>query len=284
MADGRAPARPDGSMSLLVDMSGGALDPGYAEVAARRASEEPRSRSKVATSVVLAVTAVGLATGVAAVQVRARASSLEEGRRSIVADIRQRTADTDRLAERAAALGKRLREARAAALSADASGRAAAARVAALELAAGTVAVRGPGIEVRLDDARAEGPAVQRGGQTGQGRIYDRDLQEVVNALWAAGAEAVSVNGQRLTVQTAIRSAGEAVLVDLRPLSPPYVLRAVGDADALEPAFVDSPTGRKLHSWTSLYGIGFDVRRADRLDLPAAGAPALRLARPGGRP
>ena len=59
----------------------------------------------------------------------------------------------------------------------------------------------------------------------GDGRVLDRDLQELVNGLWAAGAEAVSVDGQRLTARTAIRSAGEAVLVDFRPLSPPYVVR-----------------------------------------------------------
>jgi uncharacterized protein YlxW (UPF0749 family) len=71
-----------------------------------------------------------------------------------------------------------------------------------------------------------------------EGRVRDADLQDVVNGLWAAGAEAVAVDGQRLTALSAIRSAGESVLVDLRPLSPPYTVEAVGDPAALEVGFV----------------------------------------------
>ena len=76
----------------------------------------------------------------------------------------------------------------------------------------------------------------------------------------------MSINGQRLTGQTAIRAAGEAILVDLRPLSPPYLVRAVGNPDAMEPAFADSPTARRFSTWTSLYGIKFVAARAGRLD------------------
>jgi uncharacterized protein YlxW (UPF0749 family) len=187
-----------------------------------------------------------------------------------------------RMSAQAAALGEAVARTRAQMLGTDARGQAAAAEVAALELASGTVAVRGPGLVVTLDDASSLGSgSADRGGQPGDGRVYDRDLQVVVNALWAAGAEAVSVNNQRLTALTAIRSAGEAVLVDLRPLSPPYVLRAVGDVDTLEPRFVDSPTARTFQTWTSLYGIGFEVKRGTDLRLPAASPPDLRLARPG---
>jgi uncharacterized protein YlxW (UPF0749 family) len=110
--------------------------------------------------------------------------------------------------------------------------------------------------------------------------VRDADLQDVVNGLWAAGAEAVAVDGQRLTALSAIRSAGESVLVDLRPLSPPYVVEAVGDASRLEVRFVDGPSGRRLTTLASLYGIRFEVSRADELDLPAAGTPDLRAATP----
>ncbi|MDP9183916.1 MAG: DUF881 domain-containing protein, partial [Actinomycetota bacterium] len=224
-----------------------------------------------------------LGTGVAAAQARERADAVGDSRRALLSDVRDRTEATDRLAARAAALRTSVGSTRAQALGTDARGRQVAAQVAALELATGTVAVRGPGLVVTLDDAEDAGAGTgDRGGQAGDGRVFDRDIQDVVNALWAAGAEAISVNGQRLTSQTAIRSAGEAVLVDLRPLSPPYVLRAVGDVDALEPAFVDSATARRFQTWTSLYGLGFEVRRSGELRLPAAGAPDLRLARSGG--
>ncbi|HTL23983.1 MAG TPA: DUF881 domain-containing protein, partial [Mycobacteriales bacterium] len=226
---------------------------------------------------------VGLGTGVAAAQARRRADEVGASRRALVADVRDQTAATDRLAAEASRLRASVSRTRASLLGADAQGRQAAALVAALELVSGAVAVHGPGIVVTLDDAPDAGSGVDdRGGQAGNGRVFDRDVQDVVNALWAAGAEAVSVNDQRLTAQTAIRSAGEAVLVDLRPLSPPYLLRAVGQVDALESAFVDSPTARRFQTWTSLYGLRFQVRRAGDLRLPAAGPPDLRLARTGG--
>lgn len=275
--------RVDGSMSLLVDMSAAALDPSYAEAAARRRSGVARPRLSMSRRLLVGVLLVGLGTGVAAAQARQRADEIGASRRALLNDVRDRTAATDRLAEKAATLRSAVGASRAQALGTDARGREAAAEVATLELASGGVAVRGQGLVVTLDDARDAGVAASdRGGQPGDGRIYDRDVQDVVNALWAAGAEAISVNDQRLTSQTAIRSAGEAVLVDLRPLSPPYVLRAIGGVDALEPAFVDSPTARRFQTWTSLYGLGFEVRRARDLRLPAGGAPDLRLARSGG--
>ena len=105
------------------------------------------------------------------------------------------------------------------------------------ELAAGTGAVGGPGLRVTVEDApvtRADPEAADP-----DLRVQDVDLQVVVNGLWAAGAEAVAVNGQRLTALTAIRTAGSAILVDLAPLSSPYVVEAVGrphrDADGVRP-------------------------------------------------
>ena len=89
-----------------------------------------------------------------------------------------------------------------------------------LGLASGTLPVEGPGLVVRLDDAPPD-DAVEdplRGGTPVDGRVQDRDLQDLVNGLWAAGAEAISINDVRLTALTAIRSAGDAVLVDFRLL------------------------------------------------------------------
>jgi uncharacterized protein YlxW (UPF0749 family) len=117
-----------------------------------------------------------------------------------------------------------------------------------------------------------------RGGTSIDGRVQDRDLQDLVNGLWAAGAEAVDVNGQRLTALTAIRSAGDAVLVDFRPLSPPYVVRAVGNPAALELELLDGPTGRRLTTYEALYGLRFSLERVDELSLPGAGTPQLRAA------
>ena len=93
---------------------------------------------------------------------------------------------------------------------------------------------------VHVDDAGtpADGADVDpRTDEADQGRVTDRDLQTLVNEVWAAGAEAVTVNGQRLTALSAIRSAGDAVLVDFRPLNPPYTCAPSGP-DTMRDAFV----------------------------------------------
>ena len=280
------PRRVDGSMSLLVDMTDAALDPAYAKAAARKAGQlsgaaKPRAaRRASAVRAVVLLALLGLVSGVGAAQVRRSAGAADAVRRSLVADIHSQTQETDELAAQVDTLQDQVAHARDVALGDDASGRQLASRVAALELVTGQTKVTGPGVVVTLDDAPdADSTGSDgRGGQLGDGRIYDRDLQDVANALWAAGAEAISVNGQRLTALTAIRSAGEAVLVDFRPLSPPYRLSAVGDVDAMEPAFVDSPTARRFTTYTSLYGLGFSVQRAASLSLPAAAPPELHVA------
>ncbi len=228
---------------------------------------------------------VGAATGIAATQVRQRADAAGTGRRALIAEVHRRTTETDQLDAQASRLRGEVQRARDVALGAGAKGRSAAGQVAELELVTGGTAVRGPGLVVTLDDAPdVSSDATSSAGQLGSGKIYDRDVQDVVNALWAAGAEAISVNGQRLTAMTAIRSAGEAILVDFRPLSPPYVLRAVGGTEHMEPSFADSTTARRFTTWISLYGIGFAVSRASDLRLAAAATPYLRLAHAVPRP
>src|SRR5699024_6146466 len=87
-------------------------------------------------------------------------------------------------------------------------------------------------------------------------RVTDGDLQIAVNGLWAAGAEAVAVNGQRVSATTAIRTAGSAVLVDFRPLSPPYEVTALGDPELLRSGVEDAETGAYLSEISTRYGIG----------------------------
>jgi uncharacterized protein YlxW (UPF0749 family) len=102
----------------------------------------------------------------------------------------------------------------------------------------------------------------------------------VVNALWAAGAEAVAINDERLAPTTTIRAAGEAILVDLRPVTSPYTIRAIGDPDTLLPRFADSAAARRYQSQTAVFGIGFSVQRVGELTLRAATGTDLVYARP----
>lgn len=277
------PRRVDGSMSLLVDMV--TLDEGYAEQAARRADSDGTSRPAAPHrwTAALALVALGVVTGTAVAQVRARQEASTDLRAQLAEEVRDRTGQTDRLAGQAERLRTEVAAAQAAALGADTAGRSAARRLEALGLASGTLAVRGPGVVVTLADApedAAQPDESLRGGTPLDSRVQDRDLQDLVNGLKVAGAEAVSINDVRLTALTAIRSAGEAVLVDFRLLSPPYVVRAIGDPERLELELLDGPTGRRLATYTQLYGLGFQVQREDSLSLPGASTPELRAALP----
>jgi uncharacterized protein YlxW (UPF0749 family) len=280
-----------GSMSLLVDMATASMDPEYRDARARRPlpsgdaggpDDGHRRRRAAFGRVPMTVAALlllaGLVTGTAASQVRERVKEASAVRESLVAEIRQQTKATDALAGQEGRLRGEVALIRAKALGEDGDGQALASQLSELELATGAIAARGPGLVVTLTDSPASSSSNATGSQ--DGRIYDRDLQEVVNALWTAGAEQVAVNGQRLTAQTTIRSAGEAVLVDFRPISPPYVLQAIGPVDTMEPRFVDGAVARRFQTWTSLYGIGFSVERRGTLHLPAASPPDLRLVRP----
>jgi uncharacterized protein YlxW (UPF0749 family) len=108
--------------------------------------------------------------------------------------------------------------------------------------------------------------------------VLDTDIQLVVNGLFASGADAVSVNGQRVTVLSPIRSAGEAVLVGFRPLTPPYVVNAVGP-DSLGTTFEESSARQELAGLESAYGIGVDVSQQDDLTVPARLDLQVRYAR-----
>jgi uncharacterized protein YlxW (UPF0749 family) len=109
--------------------------------------------------------------------------------------------------------------------------------------------------------------------------VLDRDLQVVVNALWAAGAEAVAINDQRLSALSAIRGAGKAVLVDFQPLVPPYQVTAIGNPARLQAGFASYGGADYLQQLRGLAGIGSSMAAVDKLTMPAVAPPALRWAR-----
>jgi uncharacterized protein YlxW (UPF0749 family) len=223
--------------------------------------------------------ALGLVTGTAAAQVRKRDAAASTVRAELVDDVQRRTADSDALASQATRLRREVSGLQDRALRATGAGGAVAQQLADLQIATGVGPVTGPGLVVRLDDAPStDDTDADRGGQASSGRVLDRDLQDAVNGLWAAGAEAVAINGLRLSSLTAIRSAGEAILVDYRPLSPPYTLRAIGDPGDLDAGFADGPAGRRLATLASAYGLELVIRRSDKQTLPGAGEPTLRVA------
>lgn len=280
--------------SLLDELTRNSLDAGYAEAAARRAAAAPplprparrwpTTRSGAVATVALLAAGALLAT--AAVSVRARAPAEARLRDTLGAEVTARTANTDAAAADVTALRTEVAAARASGLAATRSGEVAAEQLATLETAAAGTSLRGPGLRVRLDDAQPApaDPLTPRAtpgpGRADTSRITDHDVQDVVNALWAAGAEAISVGGQRLSAQTAIRSAGAAILVDFRPVNPPYDIDALGDPVGLSGRFGNSPTARRFRTYTTAYGVRFTVSTAKSLTVPAAATGGvLRAAR-----
>lgn len=298
----RMPRRPDESMSLLVDlMTSGSVDPGYAEAAQRRREARGSatakglgtpggpSRRRTTPAMLLAFLLLGLIFAAAVAQLRSREPSSNAAREALVSLAKSRTQQTDDLEARAVRLREEVSAARERALSRSAAGSALDAQASALELAAGALPVQGPGLRVTVADAPTPTPNPVTGQVPDQstaalGRIYDRDLQSIVNALWAAGAEAIAINGQRLSSESAIRSAGEAILVDYRPLSPPYRIEAVGNPDTLAARFADSAVYRAFLTYVSAVGIRFDTTTSSRMTLPATSGIVLHYATPAGGP
>lgn len=271
------------STSLLNELMTDHLDGGYAAAARRQTRTSPkRSRAILGVGLLL----VGFVLAVAYRGTIRQAPDSERTRQALVRDVEDGSALSDALQRRAEDLSTRLVKERDSALTTSRAGDRASAEVRLLEQAAAQRPVRGPGITVVAGDAGGDDAVDPTTGERvsapadDSGRLRDRDLQSLVNALWAAGAEAVSVGGERLAPTTTIRAAGEAILVDLRPVQSPYAIEAIGDPATLLPRFADSEAARRFQSYTGLYGIQFTVREVDELRLRAATGPDLRYASP----
>ena len=278
--------------SLLDAVLAETLDPAYAQAAAQRAQEGPpdaarrRSRRIAQQLVALTMVVAGFLLAVSYDQAAATVQGRQQVRAALVEDIQRESDVSDELTSQLDDLRAEVGSTRDRLLAASAVGQRALDRLAAAEEGAGLVAVTGPGLVVTLANADPKADEDPVGGTTDEdprGRVQDGDLQVVVNALWAAGAEGVSINGQRLGPATAIRFAGEAVLVDFRPVTNPYEVKAIGDPSTLSRAFLDSPEVSDLAWISDTFDLRFDLARKDEVSLPAANAPELRFAVPEGR-
>lgn len=160
----------------------------------------------------------------------------------------------------------------------DVGTRALQARIDEMAAPAGLTAVRGPGLVVSLNDSSLD---TSRGIDANDLIIHEQDLHAVINALWAGGAEAMSVNGQRVLATTAVRCVGSVLLLHGRTYSPPYVIRAIGDDELLETALRRDPAVQRFSAAARTFQLGYTVTAEDALHLPAyEGTAALQVARP----
>ncbi|RMB60105.1 DUF881 domain-containing protein [Tessaracoccus antarcticus] len=252
--------RPDQSMSLLTDLQANALEPEYRTSGSRR-----RRVSPLILGVTLAMIA---ALAVIAFVSTTRASGEADGeRRDLLQRIGETQARVDTLEEEAAQLEADIREMGDAQLDDPALSRA----QNLLEPVTGTVPVTGPGIVVEVNDASDR--------ENGEGVVFDSDLSRLVNGLNQAGAEAVAINGRRITSLTPIRTAGSAITVDYVSLSPPYRIEAIGNPATMPARFARTGASAWWKYISDNYGVSFTIVEADgELTLPADPGMILRYA------
>ncbi len=144
---------------------------------------------------------------------------------------------------------------------------------AALEDAAGLRAVSGPAVTVSLDDAPRQPGRPPLSEDPDDLVVHQQDVQAVVNALWAGGAEAMTLMGQRVVSTSAVRCVGNTVVLHGRVYSPPFVVTAVGDPDTLTDALDADPGVAYFRTFVDRFALGYSVRTADRVELPAYDGP-----------
>lgn len=268
----RPTPRPDASMTLLTSMLERPLDPGYQAAAeARMAQGKPPSTGTGRLRLLVWLLLIGLMIGVCTAQLRDRDGSRAAARADLIRQIEDRQGVVDERGVKVRTLQTEI-DVATGQLDPDLVGT----QRKDLEdrrVTSGLAAVQGPGVRLTLDDAQGSSNSADGDPRTGvsdEGRVRSSDMQVVTNALWQAGAEAITINGQRLTSRTAIRFAGEAILVNFRPLTRPYTIEAIGDPSALQTSFAEGQGGSYLTSLRLNYGIQTSLTVQDELTLPSA--------------
>jgi len=131
-----------------------------------------------------------------------------------------------------------------------------------------TSPVSGPGVQITLSDAPPG--QIPAGATPNDPRTHQQDIEDTMNALWAGGAEAMTVQGVRITNRTVIRCIGNVILVDGTSYSPPYVIQAIGDPDTLRATVTANPRMVNYQAYVTKYGLGWDMQTKDSLSFAPA--------------
>ena len=259
------------TMPLLALITQRSLDADYEHVAARRRvsgqGRDPHPVPRRTAGLVLVV--FGLLVTIAAVQTSRNASASNASRESLIQQVNLRR-------EGLSALQKQLDQQQSRVLTLQSKlndlateRQATQARLERLGVRTGFGAVRGPGIQVTVNSAPDS---------AGSQLVRDSDLNLLTDALWAAGAEAISVNGERLTVLSAFRNVGIGILMNSQPINPPYVFSVIGNPDTMPASLLSSSIGEQWYALKDSLGFRFDVRNGGTMSLPAAEPQRLRSA------
>lgn len=136
---------------------------------------------------------------------------------------------------------------------------------------AGLVAVSGPGITLTLDDAHPSEPETDPEKANAE-VVHQSDMQAAVNAMWAGGAEAIVVMGQRVVATSAVRCVGSTLLLNGRVFSPPFSIGAIGPVDAMKAALDQSPGLQQYRKDAASYGLRYELNTKSKILAPAYAA------------
>jgi uncharacterized protein YlxW (UPF0749 family) len=258
----------DASMDLLNQILRQPIDPDYAIAAAQGG----RSLRRWRWSFALVTLTIGALLAIAVLRTTQAAPALQDERAGLISRIKAAETKQDQLRGQVASLSAEIASLRESAIGDDATAKALVAQISRLGPAVGDTAVAGPGLLIAFDDA-------PDGNGEARNRVLDLDLQILANGLWQAGAEAVAINGHRLSSLTAIRSAGDAITVDYRSLSRPYRIEAIGDPRTLPARFVESSGGAWWNELAENQRMRYEISTMDTIALPADPGILLRYAR-----
>ncbi len=266
--------------SLLRSLLSEHLDPGYVAAAAAGTAGERAHRKWLWQAVGALLIATVFAAAVS--QARSLAPGFTTAQRVLADSVKSAEHTTDDLTRTRDGLATQVDEVSRTQLRDDAEGRQLLSGLDALSLAAASTAVIGPGLTVTVTDpgvGRDLSDVSKQRVAGSQQVILDRDLQLVVNSMWASGAEAVSVGGIRIGPNVTIRQAGGAILVDNHPISSPYDILAIGPPNTMRDVFDRSPGLIRLRLLETSYGVGVTVSTGDGLSLPAGATRDIRFAK-----
>lgn len=217
------------------------------------------------------VTALGAGLLFATSAATAQGTDLRGGRFSELKDLIASTSDSaSSLEQQATALRAQVAAANRAAGAASSTVAAERAKGDRVTGPAGLEAVTGPGLTVSLDDAPRPASGQPNASDNPDDLVvHQQDVQSVINALWAGGAEAMTLMGERLVSTSAVRCVGNTLLIQGRLVGPPFVISAIGPRTGMRAALAIEPGVALFERFVHDYGVRYAVTSRSRLHLPA---------------
>ena len=254
--------------SILEEITSTALEPDYQNHRPRKLSNSIRHQVVAAIGLLVVGFLVSNTISLGLLNKEFNASASKGTREKLVAQIEKALIYNDDLTVQVRDLTKSINGNASKKLAMTKQGKDLNGKIESLAPIAGEMSIIGNGVRISMSQNNNETP------------IMDSDLQFVVNELWASGAEAISISNIRLTATSSIRHAGNAVLIDYRPVSSPYVLDVIGDPIRLRGQVENGSLRKYLNDLKKRYGINTSIVAKPRITIPGRSVGELRFSQP----